>query len=56
VDILIKRCVLDDKTLVATNLEDCLCETQETRAIEGIQICYQPKKTASTPQGVGRKS
>jgi hypothetical protein len=39
-----------------TNLEDCLCETQETRAIEGIQICYQPKKTASTPQGVGRKS
>jgi len=39
-----------------TNLEDCLCETQETRAIEGIQICYQPKKTASTPQAVGRKS
>lgn len=39
-----------------TNLEDCLCETQETRAIEGIQICYQPKKTASTAQGVGRKS
>jgi hypothetical protein len=39
-----------------TNLEDCLCETQETRAIEGVQICYQPKKTASTAQGVGRKS
>jgi hypothetical protein len=39
-----------------TNLEDCLCETQETRAIEGIQICYQPKKTASTTPGVGRKS
>ncbi|TRZ69096.1 MAG: hypothetical protein D4R98_00670, partial [Comamonadaceae bacterium] len=39
-----------------TNLEDCLCETQETRAIEGIQICYQPKKTASTAQAAGRKS
>ena len=38
------------------NLEDCLCETQETRAIEGIQICYQPKKTANATQGVGRKS
>ena len=28
-------------------LEDCLCETQEPRPIEGLAICYQPKKTAS---------
>jgi filamentous hemagglutinin family protein len=29
-------------------LEDCLCETQEPRPLEGLAICYQPKKTASS--------
>jgi hypothetical protein len=29
-------------------LEDCLCETQEPKPLEGLAICYQPKKTAST--------
>ena len=37
-------------------LEDCLCETQEPRPIEGIAICYQPKKTASTTPAKGRRS
>jgi len=37
-------------------LEDCLCETQEPRPIEGITICYQPKKTASTTPAKGRRS
>jgi filamentous hemagglutinin family protein len=37
-------------------LEDCLCETQEPRPLEGIAICYQPKKTASTTPVKGRRS
>jgi hypothetical protein len=37
-------------------LEDCLCETQEPLPIEGIAICYQPKKTASTKPAKGRRS
>jgi hypothetical protein len=36
-------------------LEDCLCETQEPRPVEGIAICYQPKKTASTTPAKGRR-
>jgi hypothetical protein len=36
-------------------LEDCLCETQEPRPVEGITICYQPKKTASTTPAKGRR-
>ena len=36
-------------------LEDCLCETQEPRPLEGIAICYQPKKTASTTPAKGRR-
>jgi hypothetical protein len=38
------------------SLEDCLCETQEPRPIEGLAICYQPKKTAgNTPPAKARK-
>jgi hypothetical protein len=37
-------------------LEDCLCETQEPRPIEGLAICYQPNKTASTTPAKGRRS
>ena len=37
-------------------LEDCLCETQEARSIEGLAICYQPKKTASNRPAKGRRS
>jgi hypothetical protein len=36
-------------------LEDCLCETQEPRPVEGIAICYQPKKTASNTPAKGRR-
>jgi len=36
-------------------LEDCLCETQEPRPVEGIAICYQPKKTASTTPAKARR-
>jgi hypothetical protein len=31
-----------------TTLEECLCETQEPKPVEGLAICYQPKKTASS--------
>jgi hypothetical protein len=35
-------------------LEDCLCETQESKPVEGLAICYQPKKTAAhQSQGKG---
>jgi hypothetical protein len=27
-------------------LEECLCESQEPKPLEGLAICYQPKKTA----------
>jgi DNA-binding response OmpR family regulator len=37
-------------------LEDCLCETQEPRPIEGLAICYQPNKTAGTTTAKGRRS
>jgi YDG domain len=29
-------------------LEECLCESQEPKPLEGLAICYQPKKTAGT--------
>ncbi len=37
-------------------LEDCLCETQEPKPIEGLAICYQPKKTASNPAQKTKRS
>lgn len=36
-------------------LEDCLCESQEPRPLEGLAICYQPKKTASNAPAKGRR-
>ena len=36
-------------------LEDCLCESQEPKPLEGLAICYQPKKTASPPPAKARR-
>jgi hypothetical protein len=37
-------------------LENCLCETQEPKPIEGLAICYQPKKTASSTSNKAKRS